>query len=74
MELKTILDYFNTLFNDLTYVDWAFSAQQSVDDEPVVIIPSPNTMKNSFPFTIVISVLVICIGIGFVIYAKKEEK
>ena len=75
MIVKTTLDedYSNTLFNDLTYVDWAFSAQQSVDDEPVEIIPSPNTMKNSFPYTLVLSVLIVLIGIGVVFSAYQKK-
>lgn len=73
VETKLSEDYDNVDYNDFSYVDWSFYAQYD-DEEPHETIVSPDTMKNDFPFTLIISVLVICIGIGFVIYAKKEEK
>jgi len=67
-------DYSNTNFNDYSYIDWSFYAQYDESKSPVEIIVSPNTMKNSFPVTIVISVFVILLGLGIVKYAQKGKK
>ncbi len=67
-------DYSNTNFNDYSYIDWSFYAQYDESKPLTEIIVSPNTMKNSFPVTIVISVFVILIGLGIVKYAQKGKK
>lgn len=73
MVVETTLskDYDNTNLNELSYIDWSFYAQYG--DEVTEIIESPNTMKNSFPYTIVFSIIIISIGLVITLNAVKKK-
>lgn len=73
MVVETTLskDYDNTNLNELSYIDWSFYAQYG--DEITEIIESPNTMKNSFPYTIVFSIIIISIGLVVTLNAVKKK-
>ena len=73
VETKLKEDYNNTNFHELSYIDWSFYAQYDDSKPPVEIIVSPNTMRNSFPYTIVFSAIIILIGIGIVKSAYKKK-
>ena len=66
VETKLSENYDNTEFNDFSYIDWSFYAQYDDSEPPVEIIASPDTMKNSFPFAFVFSVIIILIGFGII--------
>ncbi len=73
VETKLSENYDNTEFNEFSYIDWSFFAQYDDSEQPVEIIISPNTMINSFPYTIVFSVIIILIGIGIVKIGYKKK-
>ena len=73
VETKLSENYDNTEFNDFSYIDWSFYAQYDDSEPPVEIIASPDTMKNSFPFAFVFSVIIILIGLGIVKSAYKKK-
>ena len=73
VETKLSENYDNTEFNDFSYIDWSFYAQYDDSEPPVEIIVSPDTMKNSFPFAFVFSVIIILIGLGIVKSAYKKK-
>ena len=73
VETKLSENYDNTEFNDFSYIDWSFYAQYDDSEPPVEIIASPNTMKNSFPFAFVFSVIIILIGFGIIKSAYKKK-
>lgn len=73
VETKLSENYSDTDFNDSSYIDWSFYAQYDDSELPIEIIPSPNTMRNSFPYTIVFSAIIILIGIGIVKSAYKKK-
>ena len=73
VETKLSENYSDTDFNDSSYIDWSFYAQYDDSEPPIEIIPSPNTMRNSFPYTIVFSAIIILIGIGIVKSAYKKK-
>lgn len=73
VETKLSENYDNTELNEFSYIDWSFYAQYDDSKPPVEIIVSPNTMKNSFPYTIVFSAIIILIGIGIVKSAYKKK-
>lgn len=72
VETKLSEDYDNTQLNELSYIDWSFYAYYDISKPPVEIIESPNTMKNSFPFTIALSSILIIIGIIMIKNASKK--
>ena len=73
VETKLSENYDNTELNEFSYIDWSFYAQYDDSKPPVEIIVSPNTMRNSFPYTIVFSAIIILIGIGIVKSAYKKK-
>lgn len=75
MEVETKLseEYDNTENEEFSYIDWSFYAQYDISKPPVQIVEAPNTMKNSFPYTIVISIAAVVLGLGIICYAKKKE-
>jgi len=73
VETKLSENYDNTEFSDFSYIDWSFYAQYDDSEPPVEIIVSPDTMKNSFPFAFVFSVIIILIGLGIVKSAYKKK-
>lgn len=73
VETKLSENYDNTEFNDFSYIDWSFYAQYDDSEPPVEIIASPDTMKNSFPFAFVFSVIIILIGFGIIKSAYKKK-
>lgn len=73
VETKLSENYDNTEFNDFSYIDWSFYAQYDDSEPPVEIIVSPDTMKNSFPFAFVFSVIIILIGLGIIKSAYKKK-
>ena len=73
VESKLSENYDNTEFNDFSYIDWSFYAQYDDSEPPVEIIASPDTMKNSFPFAFVFSVIIILIGFGIIKSAYKKK-
>lgn len=73
VETKLSENYDNTELNEFSYIDWSFYAQYDDSKPPVEIIESPNTMRNSFPYTIVFSAIIILIGIGIVKSAYKKK-
>lgn len=73
VETKLSENYNNTELNEFSYIDWSFYAQYDNSKPPVEIIPSPNTMKNSFPYVFVFSSIIIVIGIGIIISASKKK-
>ena len=73
VETKLSEDYSNTNLSELSYIDWSFYAEYEDSKPPTQIIPSPNTMKNSFPLTMVISITIILIGLGIMVYARKKK-
>lgn len=73
VETKLSENYDNTELNEFSYIDWSFYAQYDDRKPPVEIIVSPNTMRNSFPYTIVFSAIIILIGIGIVKSAYKKK-
>ena len=73
VETKLKEDYNNTNFHELSYIDWSFYAQYDDSEPPVEIIASPDTMKNSFPFAFVFSVIIILIGFGIIKSAYKKK-
>ena len=73
VETKLSENYDNTQLNEFSYIDWSFYAQYDDSKPPVEIIVSPNTMRNSFPYTIVFSAIIILIGIGIVKSAYKKK-
>lgn len=73
VETKLSENYNNTKFSEFSYIDWSFYAQYDNSEPPVEIIISPDTMKNSFPYTFVFSAIIILIGIGVVKSAYKEK-
>ena len=73
VETKLSENYDNTNMRELSYIDWSFYAEYDNSNPPIEIIPSPNTMKNSFPFATTISIIIVLIGLGIVIYAHKQE-
>lgn len=72
VELKLLDEYNNEGFSESSYIDWSFYAQYG-DETPSEIIVSPNTMKNSFPFTIIFSIVIILIGLVIINNAKKQK-
>ena len=73
VETKLSENYDNTEFNDFSYIDWSFYAQYDDSEPPVEIIASPDTMKNSFPFAFVFSVIIILIGFGIIKSSYKKK-
>lgn len=73
VETKLSENYDNTELNEFSYIDWSFYAQYDDSKPPVEIIVSPNTMRNSFPYTIVFSAIIILLGIGIVKSAYKKK-
>ena len=73
VETKLSENYDNTEFNDFSYIDWSFYAQYDDSEPPVEIIASPDTMKISFPFASVFSVIIILIGFGIIKSAYKKK-
>ena len=73
VETKLSENYDNTELNEFSYIDWSFYAQYDDSKPPVEIIVSPNTMRNSFHYTIVFSAIIILIGIGIVKSAYKKK-
>ena len=73
VETKLSENYDNTEFSDFSYIDWSFYAQYDDSEPPVEIIASPDTMKNSFPFAFVFSVIIILIGFGIIKSAYKKK-
>lgn len=73
VETKLSENYDNTEYSGFSYIDWIFYAQSDNSKPPVEIIVSPNTMKNSFPFTIVFSVFIVLIGFGIIKSAYKKK-
>ena len=73
VETKLSENYDNTEFNDFSYIDWSFYAQYDDSEPPVKIIASPDTMKISFPFASVFSVIIILIGFGIIKSAYKKK-
>lgn len=73
VETKLSENYDNTELNEFSYIDWSFYAQYDDSKPPVEIIVSANTMRNSFPYTIVFSAIIILIGIGIVKSAYKKK-
>ena len=71
VETKLLEDYENVDNNELSKIDWSFYGQY--DLKPVQIVPSPDTMKNSFPIAIVVSVFIVLIGLGIIGYATKKQ-
>ena len=73
VETKLSENYDNTELNEFSYIDWSFYAQYDDSEPPVEIIASPDTMKNSFPFAFVFSVIIILIGFGIIKSAYKKK-
>lgn len=74
VETELSTDYSSTEgLSELSYIDWTFYAQYDEED-PSEIIPSPDTLKNRFPYTLLCSIVVIVIGMGIILYGKKEAK
>ena len=73
VETKLSENYDNTNMRELSYIDWSFYAEYDNSKPPVEIIPSPNTMKNSFPFSITFSIIVVLIGLGIIVYARRQK-
>lgn len=74
MEVEVTLskEYSNTSNRDISYIDWVFYGQYE-DSDPSEIIKVPDTEKNQVPIMIVSGVIIL-IGVGAVLYAKKKEK
>lgn len=64
-------DYANTNNEDLSYIDWTFYAKYG--DEVSEIVESPNTMKNSFSYIFVFSIIIILMGFMVIVYAVKKK-
>lgn len=76
MVVETTLseDYSNTENTEYSYIDWSFYGQYE-NSKPTEIVDVPNTMKNSFPYIPVFSILIIVIGLCIIKYATgKKEK
>lgn len=73
VETKLSENYDNTNMRELSYIDWSFYAQYDDGKPPVEIIPSLNTMKDSFPLTITLSIIVVLIGLGIIVYARRQK-
>lgn len=73
VETKLSENYDNTNMRELSYIDWSFYAEYDNSKPPVEIIPSPNTMKNSFPYTIAFSIIIVLIGLGIIVYARRQK-
>ena len=72
VETKLQEEYDDIENKEFSYIDWAFYAQYD-DSKPVEIIESPDTMMNSFPYTIVISGIMILTGFIIIKNARKKE-
>ena len=72
VETKLSEDYDNKENIELSEIDWSFYAQYD-KETPSEIIKLPNTMKNSFPITIVFSVIIVLIGFGIIGYATRKQ-
>ena len=72
VETKLQEEYDDIENREISYIDWVFYAQYD-DSKPVEIIESPDTMMNSFPYTIVISGIMILIGFIIIENARKKE-
>lgn len=73
VETKLSESYGNTEFNESSYIDWSFYAQYDNGKPPVEIVETPDTMSNSFPYTIVFSIIIVLIGLGIIISARKKQ-
>lgn len=75
MVVETTLseDYSNTENNEYSYIDWSFYGQYE-NSRPTEIVDVPNTMKNSFPYIPVFSILIIVLGLCIIKYATGKEK
>ena len=73
VETSLNTDYSDISNNESSYIDWVFYAQYD-DDDPQEIVDVPNTNKERFPIITVVSITMCVIGLGIVIYAKKEAK
>lgn len=71
VETELSENYDNTEFREISYIDWLFYAQDDDSEQPIEIIVSPDTMKNSFPFIFIFSIIIIFIGLRII---KKEYK
>ena len=72
VEIKLSEEYDNIDFLESSYIDWSFYAQYG-EEKPSEIINSPNTMKNSFPFSIIFSIIIVLIGLLIIKNAKKQK-
>lgn len=72
VETSLSTDYDNTSNREYSYIDWEFYGQYENRD-PSEIVDVPNTMKMDVPMVPIVSVLVIVVGVGFLIYANKKE-
>ena len=71
VDTKLSETYDNSEFNDFSYINWTFYAQYGDNREPSEIIVSPNTLKNSFPYMCLISIIIVLIGFGVIFSAIK---
>ena len=71
VEVSLSKNYSNAENQEFSYIDWAFYAQYG-DSKPTEIVKVPNTEANRLPFRI-LSVGIILIGIGVIVYAKKQK-
>ena len=73
VHVKLADQYSDVSNHELSNVRWVFYAQYD-DSDPSEIIINPDTMKNSFPYTIVFSAILILIGLEAIRYDKKKNK
>ena len=52
---------------------WSFYAQYDNGKPPVEIVETPDTMSNSFHYTIVFSIIIVLVGLGIIINARKKQ-
>lgn len=52
---------------------WSFYAQYNNGKPPVEIVETPDTMSNSFPYTIAFSIIIVLVGLGIIINARKKQ-
>lgn len=73
VETKLSEMYSNVNLNELSYIDWSFYAEYDGSNQPTEIVPSPYTMIESVPSTLIISVCMAILGLGLLVYANKAK-